>query len=42
MDLQDMRHVSRFGNRYLLQIVDSARRFLFTYPLESIDSVAVA
>ena len=42
MDLDDMKHVSSAGNRYLLVIVDRASRLLFAYPLESKDSVAVA
>ena len=42
MDLQDMKHVSSAGNRYMLVVVDGASRFLFAYPLESKDFVGVA
>lgn len=42
MDLQDIKHVSNAGNRYLLMLVNRSSRLLFVYPLESKDSVGVA
>ena len=42
MDLQDMKHVSIAGNRYLLVVVDRGSRFAFAYPLQSNDSVGAA
>lgn len=38
MGLQDMKHVSSEGNRYLLVVVDRVSKLMFAYPLESKES----
>ena len=35
MDIQDLKHESQDGNRYLLVVVDRASKFLFAYPLQA-------
>lgn len=42
MDIQDPKQESQGGNRYLLVVVDRARKFLFAYPLPSKDAVGVS
>ena len=42
MDIQDLKHESQDGNRYLLVVVDRASKFLLTYPLPSKNAVEVS
>lgn len=42
MDIQDLHQPSSAGNRYLLVVVDKATKFLFGFPLSSLEAVEVS
>ncbi|CAM9960820.1 unnamed protein product, partial [Choristocarpus tenellus] len=42
MDLQDVRHISAKGNKYLLIVIDRASRFPFAFPMASKEATGIA